>query len=196
MNNGFSSRLHDIYALTIDPVTPTTLYAILIGEGVYKSTDGASTWAEMNNGFPAESSSFTPYSLAIDPVTPTILYVGTNMGVFRYDYQPETTAPSIPTSLVATAVTSTEIHLAWVDSSDNVGVTGYRIFRNGTQVDSSSANTYSDTGLAPATTYTYTVAAFDAAGNVSAQSESASATTFSRGGNNGNHGFCFIDAIQ
>ena len=90
---------------------------------------------------------------------------------------PDTTPPSVPTGLTATAVSSSQINLAWNASTDNVGVTGYRVYRGGTQIASVSSTTYSDTGLTPSTTYSYTVAAFDAAGNVSAQSSPATATT-------------------
>jgi glucose/arabinose dehydrogenase/chitodextrinase len=86
-------------------------------------------------------------------------------------------APTVPSGLTATAVSTTEIDLAWTASTDNVGVTGYRISRNGTQVATSPTNSYQDLGLTPGTSYTYTVSAFDAAGNVSAPSTSATATT-------------------
>jgi hypothetical protein len=89
----------------------------------------------------------------------------------------DTTPPSVPTGLSATAVSSSLINLSWTASTDNVGVTGYDIFRNGTQVGTSAGTTYQDTGLTASTIYTYTVAAFDAAGNVSSPSASASSTT-------------------
>ena len=90
---------------------------------------------------------------------------------------PDTTPPSVPAGLSATAVSSTQINLSWTASTDNVGVTGYDVFRNGTQVGTTTTTSYQDTGLTAGTTYSYTVAAYDAAGNVSAQSTAASATT-------------------
>src|SRR5213595_3659096 len=90
---------------------------------------------------------------------------------------PDTTPPSVPTGLRATAVSSSQINLSWAASSDNVGVSGYRVFRDGTQIATTSATSFPNTGLSPSTTYSYTVAAFDAAGNLSAQSSPASATT-------------------
>src|SRR5437016_2257343 len=90
---------------------------------------------------------------------------------------PDTTPPSVPTGLTASAVSSSQINLSWAASSDNVGVSGYRVYRGGTQIATTSATSFTNTGLAPSTTYTYTVAAYDAAGNLSAQSSSASATT-------------------
>jgi len=90
---------------------------------------------------------------------------------------PDTQAPSVPANLAATAGSPSQINLAWTASTDNVGVAGYQIYRNGVAVGTTSATTYSDVGLDANTTYTYGVAAFDAAGTVSAPSATASATT-------------------
>jgi len=89
----------------------------------------------------------------------------------------DTTAPTTPTNLTATAISQTQINLSWTASTDNVGVTGYKIYRSGTQIGTSATNSYSNTGLIAGTTYSYTVSAYDLAGNNSAQSSSASATT-------------------
>ena len=90
---------------------------------------------------------------------------------------PDIQTPSIPANLSATAVSSSQINLSWTASTDNVGVTGYRIYRGGTQIGTSATNSYSNTGLTASTAYSYTISAYDAAGNVSAQSASISATT-------------------
>ncbi|MFA5809799.1 MAG: Ig-like domain-containing protein, partial [Thermoleophilia bacterium] len=89
----------------------------------------------------------------------------------------DTQAPSAPTGLTATAISSSQINLSWSASTDNVGVTGYKIYRGGTQIATVTTTSYQNTGLSPSTAYTYTVAAYDAAGNVSTQSTSVSATT-------------------
>src|SRR6266571_2046383 len=90
----------------------------------------------------------------------------------------DTVAPSTPTGLLASAVSSSQINLSWTASTDNVGVTGYRVYRAGTLLATLGAVTsYQNTGLTASTTYSYTVQAVDAAGNASAQSNSASATT-------------------
>jgi len=83
----------------------------------------------------------------------------------------------VPAGLTATAVSSTQINLSWAASSDNVAVAGYRVTRNGSAIANTTATSYQNTGLAASTAYTYTIAAFDAAGNFSAESSSASATT-------------------
>jgi hypothetical protein len=89
----------------------------------------------------------------------------------------DTVAPSVPTGLASTGHTSSTVSLSWAVSSDNVGVTGYRVLRNGTQVGTASGTSFTDTGLSPSTAYSYTVRAYDAAGNVSAASSAISVTT-------------------
>jgi chitodextrinase len=86
--------------------------------------------------------------------------------------------PTAPTVLTAIVISSTQINLSWGASSDNVGVTGYRVYRNGSAIYTGTQTFYPDTGLAPSAKYTYTVTAFDAAGNESEHSEEASATTY------------------
>jgi chitodextrinase len=91
---------------------------------------------------------------------------------------PDTTPPSTPTGLTASAVSTSQINLSWTASTDNVGVTGYRIYRGGTLlVTVGTVTTYQDTGITASTAYSYTVVAIDAAGNASGQSAAASATT-------------------
>jgi alpha-tubulin suppressor-like RCC1 family protein/chitodextrinase len=90
---------------------------------------------------------------------------------------PDNVAPSVPTGLTATVIYATRINLTWTASTDNVGVTSYRVYRDSIQVGAPTSINYTDTGLAPLTSYSYTVAACDAAGNCSAQSTSTSATT-------------------
>ena len=89
----------------------------------------------------------------------------------------DTTPPSPPTGLTGAAAGSTGANLAWSASTDNVGVTGYTVRRNGVQVATPATTSYADTGLSAATTYSYTVAARDAAGNISPNSATASVTT-------------------
>jgi hypothetical protein len=79
----------------------------------------------------------------------------------------------------ATATSSTSIQISWTASTDNVAVTGYHVYRDGaaTPIATVSSPGYTDTGLAPSSTHSYTVDAFDAVPNVSAISAPASATT-------------------
>lgn len=97
---------------------------------------------------------------------------------------PDSTAPSVPANLTAMAVSSSRIDLSWTASTDNTGVTGYRIHRC---IGSScspvfplaiaTSTTYRNLGLSPSAAYTYAVSALDAKGNSSGQSNTATATT-------------------
>src|SRR5207253_5035875 len=91
----------------------------------------------------------------------------------------DTTAPSTPSGLTGAAAGSTGASLSWSASTDNVGVTGYIVRRNSVQVATPATTSYTDTGLSAATTYSYSVSARDAAGNISANSASVSVTTAS-----------------
>jgi chitodextrinase len=91
----------------------------------------------------------------------------------------DVTPPTAPTALTATGSSSTTIDLNWTASTDNFAVTGYKVFRDGgaTEIATVSTTSFSDTGLAVNSTHSYQVAAFDAANNQSAKSNTASATT-------------------
>jgi uncharacterized repeat protein (TIGR03806 family) len=95
----------------------------------------------------------------------------------------DTTAPSIPANLVTTAASSSRIDLTWSASTDSggSGLSGYRIYRDGSATLLASVNatttTYADTSLTAGTQYSYVVRAFDVAGNESAASAAAAATT-------------------
>lgn len=93
----------------------------------------------------------------------------------------DTQKPTVPTGLAGAAVSTSQISLTWNASTDNVGVTGYDVYRNGTKIAQVTGTNFSDTGLQANTTYQYTVDAFDAAGNVSDQSAPVPVTTQSTG---------------
>ncbi|WP_431894337.1 glycosyl hydrolase family 18 protein [Nonomuraea sp. bgisy101] len=98
----------------------------------------------------------------------------------------DTSPPSVPGNLRSTGVTANSVSLAWNASTDNVGVTGYEIYRGGTLITTVTGTTHTDTGLTANTAYTYTVRARDAAGNQSAHSTGVTATTTGGGGGGGN----------
>ena len=90
----------------------------------------------------------------------------------------DTAAPSVPTGLYSSEVATTSFKLNWLASTDNVSVTGYDIFKDGTQVGSTTtALNYVVTNLLPTTAYSMTVKARDAATNTSAASTALSVTT-------------------
>jgi chitinase len=104
------------------------------------------------------------------PNTPALWLVITGGGE-------DTQAPSAPTNLRVTGVTATSVSLAWNASTDNVGVTRYDVLRNGAAPVGGAATSFTVTGLASDTSFTFTVRARDAAGNVSAASNQVTART-------------------
>ncbi|WP_030512134.1 discoidin domain-containing protein [Microbispora rosea] len=89
----------------------------------------------------------------------------------------DTTAPTAPGDLTVTAKTATSVSLSWSAASDDTGVTGYEVRRGSTVAATVPGTTHTVTGLSPATAYTFTVTARDAAGNVSPASNGVSVTT-------------------
>jgi chitodextrinase len=89
----------------------------------------------------------------------------------------DTTPPSAPTGLAVSGTTASSAALSWSPSIDNVGVTGYQVFRGATEVGTTAGTSFTDTGLAAGSPFSYTVKAVDAAGNVSAASSAVTATT-------------------
>ncbi len=102
----------------------------------------------------------------------------------------DTQAPTTPAGLTVTGTTASSASLSWSPSSDNVGVTGYDVYRGGQLAGTATGTSFTDTGLAASTAYTYTVKARDAAGNVSAASSPVTATTTAGGGNPPGDGGC------
>jgi hypothetical protein len=172
-----------------------TLHLVMNSPGQYDGVgeiliDGVKVLSHSNFGFANNGHSFSEVDI-------TPVYGGVASGSkSQTDYQrydlfhisdqpigggvsppPDTTPPSVPAGLSATAVSSTQINLSWSASTDDVGVAGYKILRGGAQIANSVSTSYSDTGLTPSTTYAYTVSAFDAAGNESAHSAPVSAMT-------------------
>ena len=106
-------------------------------------------------------------------------FTGNRVGEIRdngtgtiYETSGDTEAPSVPQNLQAVASAETQVDLSWGASMDNVGVTGYTVYRDGAGVATVGGSTlnYSDMSVVAGTTYSYTVDAFDAAGNRSAES--------------------------
>jgi cellulose 1,4-beta-cellobiosidase len=144
--------------------------------GVQFSVDGVSVGAEDTSspyGIAWDSISTANGSHAITAVardaagnttTSTGVTVTLNNGVG------DTTPPSVPAGLASTTVTTSSVSLSWSASTDDTGVIGYKLYRGGTLIASPSGTSYTDSGLAATTTYSYTVVAYDAQNNTSAQS--------------------------
>src|SRR6266850_1851413 len=177
---------------TTPPSTPTGLTAAVAG----------STGANLSWSASTDNVGVTGYIVRRNGVQvatpPATSYADTGLAVGTYSYTvaardaagnispnstsvsitlADTTPPTTPTGLTAAAAGSTGANLSWSASTDNVGVTGYIVRRDGVQVATPATTSYADTGLSAATTYSYTVAARDAAGNISPNSTSVSVTT-------------------
>ena len=89
----------------------------------------------------------------------------------------DTTPPSVTSIISGVADSSTQVTLTWGAATDNIGVTGYHVYRDGVLISTTTGLTYVDLGLNPSTSYAYTVQALDDAGNVAALSLISSVTT-------------------
>ncbi len=98
----------------------------------------------------------------------------------------DATPPSKPANLTSPVVGTSQVALDWQDSTDNIAVTGYRIYRDGLLVATRAQTYYLDSGLAPNSSHAYQVAAVDAAGNQSLLSTALSTKTASLRGGHGN----------
>jgi len=105
----------------------------------------------------------------------------------------DTLAPTVPTNVVASIIASTTATISWTASTDNVGVAGYDVFQNGTLKTSVTSTSAAITGLTASTTYSFTVKAKDAAGNVSGASAPLSVTTYYPGAVVANAGGGFVN---
>jgi chitodextrinase len=109
------------------------------------------------------------YSFAVDAVDAAGNRSGKATATFASAPCPDTTPPTVPANLIRTAVSTSSVSLSWSASTDAGGVTGYGVYRNGTLLGSTAATSYSSTGLACGTSYTFEVDAVDGAGNRSAK---------------------------
>jgi hypothetical protein len=103
-----------------------------------------------------------------------------NSSAASYAFTIDATPPAVPTGLTARAAGVSAITLSWTAATDTVGVSGYKVFRDGGTTPIgivTTGTTFADTGLAPSSIHSYTVVAVDAAGNASAPSVAAAATT-------------------
>ncbi|WP_262147398.1 reprolysin-like metallopeptidase [Chryseobacterium foetidum] len=149
------------------------------------STNSGATWTTLLSGTPNDGSQ----ALTIPNVSTTtgrIMVKGSNHIFFDVNNANitvnagsgtvDTTPPTAPT-LAASGTTSTSTNLSWSGATDVVGVTGYDVYQGSSLIGSTASTTYAVTSLTPSTTYSFTVRAKDAAGNISTASNSVSVTT-------------------
>src|SRR5207248_6412851 len=89
----------------------------------------------------------------------------------------DTSAPTAPTNFVKSSASATSISLSWSASTDNVGVTGYRVYRDATLLGSTSQANFTADGLSCGTSYSFQVEAYDAAGNTSPRTSLSASTS-------------------
>ena len=148
------------------------------------STDGGNTWSTVlaatpNDGTQAVTIPNTPSTTARLMVKGTnhIFFDVSNTNFTITAGSTDTVAPSAPTNLAASGTTQTTTNLSWTASTDNVGVTGYDVYQGATVIGTTASTSYNVTGLTASTAYTFSVKAKDAAGNVSAASNTVNVTT-------------------
>lgn len=197
----FTSAVHTINDPTL-PLAPSSLVAALDSNGmdvtltwsdnsgsedvfnVYNRPQGSGGWmffgsAEMNAttmqylGHP-----FGTYEYYIVACNPSGCSAPSNVATVTKSSTPDTTAPSVPGNFSVKVVSSSEVSLSWDGSTDNIGVTGYNVYRNSDFLTSVTEHSYSDKDLTPSTLYNYAVTAKDAAGNFSPKSTVISVTTY------------------
>ena len=147
------------------------------------STDSGNSWTTLLEATPNDGS-----QNVVIPNAPTstgrIMVKGSNHVFFNVNKAnitvtagtSDTVAPT-PPSLSASGTTQTSTNLSWSGATDNVGITGYDVYQGAALLGSTSSASYAVSGLSASTTYSFTVKAKDAAGNISAASNAVSVTT-------------------
>lgn len=137
---------------------------------------------------------YLPYDSSTENLTPTeilnqesaqaslnigqAIYTSTAMSYYASLVSPrDTIPPGAPTGVNGVSANSTTMSVNWVASADNVGVAGYYILRDGSQIATTANLYYQDSGLIQSTTYSYAIEAFDLAGNISVASQPIYLTT-------------------
>lgn len=188
------------YTVTVTPTWTGTIYAEGYAVWIDYNHDGdfddagELVWSAAANTNTPNSGSFTVpngTSLESTRMRVSMKYNGipTSCETFTYgeveDYTVnlqaggggDTQAPTVPTGLAASNVTDTTLDLSWNASTDNVGVTGYEIFQDGSSIGTTAGTSNGVTGLTSNTSYSFYVQAFDAAGNNSGASNTVNVTT-------------------
>jgi len=187
------------YTITITPKWTGTVYNEAYSVWIDYNHDGDFTdsgeqvWSKSASKDTSVSGTFTIPSGASETATRirvSMKYNGIPTSCETFDYgevedytiniiadTPDTEAPSAPTDLAASSITKTSLDLSWTASTDNVAVTGYDVYQDGSKIDSTAGTSYSVSGLTAGTTYEFTVKAKDEAGNISSASSALSVTT-------------------
>ncbi|CAM1362236.1 GEVED domain-containing protein [Tenacibaculum xiamenense] len=186
------------HTITITPKWTGTIYSEGYGVFIDYNKDGdfadagETVWTKAASKDTSVSGTFTVPSSASEGATRMRVILRYNAipsscGTYNYgeteDYtvvigaaQADTQAPTTPGNVTASNIAQTSLSLSWTASTDNVGVTGYDVYRGSTKITSVTGTSYNVTGLTANTSYTFSVRALDAAGNESGAG-SVTATT-------------------
>ncbi|GAA4275843.1 fibronectin type III domain-containing protein [Aquimarina mytili] len=156
------------------------------------STDDGSTWTTIWSLSGDQGNSWNSQTVSLAAYSGSVIKLqikGTTGSDFTSDMTidnlsiissvPDNEAPSVPTNLTASNTSSNSTDLSWTASTDNIGVTGYEIFQDGTSIGTSTTTNYNVSGLSAETSYSFTVQAKDAGGNTSGSSTAVNVTTTS-----------------
>ena len=146
------------------------------GYGLYKGGTRVSTTAG-TTGIVSGLTCGTSYTLGVDAYDAAGNRSQQGVVLVSTTSCSDTQAPTAPTGVTTSNLTQTGVTVKWTGSTDNVGVTGYDVYRNGSKVTTVTGLTSDQTGLSCGTAYTFAVAARDAAGNQSAQAQTVVTTT-------------------
>jgi chitodextrinase len=190
---------------TIPPAAPTNLTAtgtdytsVSLSWGASTDNVGVTGYTVLRNGKAVATISGTTTSYTDTGLTPGTAYtyqvtasdaagnISQPSNTLPVSTQADATPPTPPGTPTATSVTASQAGLSWAPSTDNVGVVGYQVLRGGSVIASVSGTSYTDTTVAPSTSYTYQIAGYDAAGNTAASgtlqvTTPAAGTVFSDG---------------
>lgn len=205
---GYGTRMNDIWALMAQygvdivltghdhnyqrwkpldgsgAVSTTGITQFVAGGGGHGTQQFITSDSRLAIGFDTTPAAFGALRFQLNPYGAGYQYINTagkmlDSGSIACSGAPaDATAPSKPTNLSASPSTPQLVQLTWTASTDNVGVTGYSIYRNGTLLTNiGPVTSFDDTMVQPGVTYSYQAQAWDAAGNLSSQSSSATVTT-------------------
>ena len=161
-----TSRTATSIALSWSPSTDNVGVA---GYGLYRGTSRTTTTGTswVVSGLTCN----TNYTLSVDAFDASGNQSSRTTVMVATTACPDTAAPTAPSNLAASGVTATGLTLTWGASTDNVGVTGYDVYRNGTKVASGNTTSSTQSGLSCGTSYAFAVEALDAAGNRSGRGQ-------------------------
>ena len=168
----------------VGELDPNGITEFVVGTGGHGIQDFIKTDDRMAIGFNTPPTAFGALKMELNQDGAAFQFVNIKGQVLDSGSIPcsgapsDVTSPNAPTGLNAVSVSSSHIDLSWTSATDNVGVTGYQIYRDGALIDTIGALTsYSDNTVIGNVSYEYHVRAIDAAGNISELSDPAPATT-------------------